>query len=60
MTQKSDAAELRESIELDQWLADLASIQGNGELVRELEARVRDKQAQLSALDGDVDAPEPD
>ena len=59
MKQKSDAAELRESIELDQWLADLASIQGNGELVRELEARVRDKQAQLSAMDRKQDGPRP-
>jgi hypothetical protein len=50
MRQKTAAAELRESIELDQWLADLASIQGNGELVRELEERVREKQAKLSAL----------
>ena len=50
MSHAEEPAALRESIELDQWLADLASLEGNDRLMLELEARVREKRGRLKSL----------
>lgn len=50
MAERKEPRALRDSIELDQWLADQASLAGDDGRVRELEARVREKQARLRSL----------
>ncbi|MGF1611136.1 MAG: hypothetical protein ACFCUQ_17165 [Kiloniellales bacterium] len=50
MADREEPRALRESIDLDEWLADQAGLAGDDRRVRELEARVREKQARLKSL----------
>lgn len=57
MTEREARNALRDSIGLDQWLAEMAGLAGNGALARALQARARDKQARLAALATDAEGP---
>lgn len=52
MADRDESSTLRDSIDLDQWLADQASLAGDERRARALEARVREKQARLKSLEG--------